>query len=388
MTLTVLALTPLSLEYEAVNRYLNGPRETIFHDQAAYEQGTFAGKYHNYKVVVREPGMKNVDMALATDKAIKRFNPQIVLLIGIAGGVKDVRIGDVLVANKVYGYESGKEDADGFKARPAVESFSGELLARAQVLGRHDNWKKHTADGAPGARIFIGPIAAGDKVVAGVNNPTFQRIKLHYNDTLGLEMEAYGFGTALQYHRLVHGLVIRGISDLCEGKAETDKQNWQAVAAERAAAAGFELLSELDASNFIIPNMDAKTIAREVYNLLFSRPESARDLAEDFSKTPDKAIREIWTRVKYLVTEEVAELAKDLTDAAAKGAVEMKLRKAVEKDEGLGRVLTELVDKGGRSNNSIAVVNSENVLIGNKINVKGDFRVGDGNTKGSTIKKK
>lgn len=249
--MTVLILTPLPLEYDAVSKHLSGERDTIFKDAAAFDIGSFQGKHHHYKVIVREPGMRNIDMALATERAIAEFNPQIVLLIGIAGGVKDVKIGDVLIATKAYGYESGKEDTDRFKSRPAVESFSGELLARAQVLARRNNWRTRCSDGAAEASIFIGPIAAGDKLVAGTNNPTYQRIKEHYNDTLGLEMEAIGFATALQNHRGIHGLAIRGISDLCEGKSETDKQNWQPIAAERAAAVGFELLDMLNAADFI-----------------------------------------------------------------------------------------------------------------------------------------
>lgn len=249
--MTVLILTPLPLEYTAVVKHLTGASETIYKDQAAYEKWEFQGKHHRYTVIVREPGMKNVDMALATEKAVQSFQPQLALLVGIAGGVKDVQIGDVLIAKKVYGYEAGKEDADGFKSRPSMESFSSELLARAQVLSRRGDWKRRTDDGAPDAKVFIGPIAAGDKVVADTNNATFQQIKSHYNDTLGLEMEAIGFAAALQAHRLIHGLAIRGISDLCEGKAETDRHNWQPVAAERAAAFGFELLYELDASAFI-----------------------------------------------------------------------------------------------------------------------------------------
>jgi nucleoside phosphorylase len=262
--MTVLILTPLPLEYDAVSKHLSGERDTIFKDAAAFDIGSYAGKHHTYKVIVREPGMKNIDMALATDRAIVEFNPQIVLLIGIAGGVKDVKIGDVLIATKAYGYESGKEDTDGFKSRPAVESFSGELLARAQVVRRQGNWKKRCDDGATEASIFIGPIAAGDKVVAGTNNPTYQRIKEHYNDTLGLEMEAIGFATALQGHRKIHGLAIRGISDLCEGKSETDKQNWQPIAAERAAAVGFELLDMLNADFIQLDEPVAKTASTTI----------------------------------------------------------------------------------------------------------------------------
>ena len=237
----VLVLTPLPLEYDAVVRHLTA-RKSVIRDAAAYEMGTFSGKHHAYEVIVREPGMKNVDMALATEKAIRQFQPQVVLLIGIAGGVKDVKIGDVVIASSAFNYDSGKETGDGFLARPAEYVFSEELLANAQIVSRNADWKKRTSDGAADSKVVIGPIAAGDKVVAGIDNPTFERIKQNLSHIKALEMESGGFGRSVQSHRNLHALVIRGISDLCAGKAETDKENWQPVAAERAAAVGFEML--------------------------------------------------------------------------------------------------------------------------------------------------
>ena len=244
---TVLILTPLPVEFDAVSRFIEKWESPKVFDGAAYEFGTFTGKIHQYRIVLREPGMKNVDMALATERAIRHFNPQIVLLSGIAGGIKDVSIGDVVVAAKVYGYESGKMDTDGFKARPVAESLSADLLANAQLRKRRDDWKKRVPDTSEKTKVFIAPIAAGEKVVADINNPTWQQIKLHYNDAIALEMEAYGFATALHGHKGVQGLVVRGISDMCEGKTETDKHDWQPVAAGHAAAFLFDILYELEA---------------------------------------------------------------------------------------------------------------------------------------------
>ena len=73
------------------------------------------GKLYHLSTAHSVMAVKNVDMALATEKAIQAFKPQIALLIGIAGGVKDVGIGDLLIAKKAYGYESGKEDVDGYR---------------------------------------------------------------------------------------------------------------------------------------------------------------------------------------------------------------------------------------------------------------------------------
>lgn len=264
---TVLILTPLPVEFDAVIRFVETWEAPDVFEGAAYEFGIFNGKHHPYRIVVREPGMKNVDMALATERAMRHFNPQIVLLTGIAGGIKDVSIGDVVVASKIYGYESGKLDADGFKARPVAESLSADLLANAQIRKRRDDWKKRVPDTSEQAKVFIGPVAAGEKVVADINNATWRQIKLHYNDALALEMEAYGFATALQGHKDVQGLVIRGISDMCEGKSETDQHNWQPVAAAHAAAFLFDILYELNAAGFIKQDNQQPNAATKTQNI-------------------------------------------------------------------------------------------------------------------------
>jgi len=51
-----------------------------------------------------------------------------------------------------------------------------------------------------------------------------------YEDALAVEMEGYGFLRQTHANQQVNALVVRGISDLIEGKDEADKQNWQAIA--------------------------------------------------------------------------------------------------------------------------------------------------------------
>lgn len=248
----VLILTPLPLEYATVSRHLTD-RQSMVKEGAAYEVGRFKGQHHDYTVVLREPGTKNTDMALATERAIQHWSPNIAILCGIAGGIKDVQKGDVAIARSAFNYDSGKESDNGFLPRPVEYHFSEELLAYAQLVQRSDAWKKRCTDGAPQAHIHIASVAAGDKVVAAVENATYERITQFLSHCKFLEMEAAGFGLAIQRHRNLHALVMRGISDLCAGKAELDQEavDWQAVAAERAAGTAFELLWCLDASHFI-----------------------------------------------------------------------------------------------------------------------------------------
>lgn len=256
----VLILTPLPIEIKAVLKFFETTQDPEVRESIAFEKGTFTGKHQPYSIIVCEPGAQNTPMALATEKSIKLFNPHIALLIGIAGGVKDVQPGDVVIAKKAYGYESGKESKDVFWARPSVESFSHFLLANAQLISRRDDWKRR-ATGADRANVVFGPIAAGDKVIVSSQSETYQRLKLHYNDTTALEMEAIGFATAIQNHREVHGLAIRGISDLLDHKSD----EFQAMAAENAAAFAFELLYHLDAKELLRQTPGTATSASNIH---------------------------------------------------------------------------------------------------------------------------
>jgi Phosphorylase superfamily len=92
--------------------------------------------------------------------------------------------------------------------------------------------------------LHVGPIAAGEKVVASQEAPTAEWLKAAYGDTLAVEMEGWGFLEALRIH-IVLGIVIRGISDMLSGKSASDKAGWQTKAADAASAVAFELLSKL-----------------------------------------------------------------------------------------------------------------------------------------------
>lgn len=376
--MTVFILTPIPVEHQAILAHLVSPVEVEVEGNR-YVRGAVKDK-PDLRVVLQLTGPGNTTVALATDKAIRHFQPMVVILAGIAGGVKDVAIGDVAVGTKFYGYESGKETNEGFMIRPAAGSYSPDLVALAQVVARKGHWKKRVKGDTTRSNVIFGPIASGDKVIAAGDGAIARLLKQSYNDTTALEMESNGFGQAMQHHPGIRFMNIRGVSDLLEGKAQTDQDGSREQAAEHMAGFVFELLFELDTSSFIRLDMDVKTIVKEVYGLLF--PDALKEIGTDFAHAANNDIRALWMKVKPLFIKEVEKLAKDPEDVDRQGAVRMKLADELEGNVILQQGIADLVaavKKHSPSEASISIVNSKNVVAGSSINTGGgDFRLGDG----------
>src|SRR5579863_8539044 len=102
-------LTALAVETKAVLRHLEG-----VHSKSVSATDFFVGTFQDWDMAVAEVGPGNPATAAIATRACDHFNPQIALFVGVAGGIKDVKLGDVVVATKAYGYESGRDAKEGF----------------------------------------------------------------------------------------------------------------------------------------------------------------------------------------------------------------------------------------------------------------------------------
>lgn len=378
--MTIVILTPIKAEQDAIAARLTAPAEKMVEGDR-YLSGSFTGIHHTFQLINQLTGSGNETLALAADKAVRRFNPQVVLLAGIAGGVKDVSVGDIVVGTKYYGYESGKVTEDGFAARPEAGYYSQELITLARSVGGSDSWRLQ-AKNAHSAKVVFGPIAAGNKVVAATHSDTYQLLKRAYNDTVALEMEAAGFGQAMRSHPAVRFLNIRSISDLLDGKSTSDAAGSQAWAAGNMAAFVFELLFQLDISQFkIIGNMNIKELSEQIVKMFLplAKLDAVQEISRDFLEASNGSIGELWKKARPLFIEEYEELKKAPEDPDAQADARSRLRRELEGKDELKRELEELLQQAQKESNAsgISIANSKNVIQGSQISVGGDFHLGD-----------
>jgi nucleoside phosphorylase len=232
----VVILTALQVEHEAMVRALG---ECAI--QAWRGRTLHVGKVGNLDVLVFPINSAgNISSAQAATVAMNIWNPVCIFMVGIAGGFHDVehdfRLGDVVVPDRIVGYEQAKVRPEGVEQRYEVVPPDWELLQVARRL-EPGEWALRVAatrpDGQGGRiipRAFFGPVFSGEKVIAdgtaveALRNP-------HWHKALGVEME--GLGVAIAAYRGGPGfLMVRAVSDFANAAKNDD---WHAYAAEAAA---------------------------------------------------------------------------------------------------------------------------------------------------------
>ncbi len=236
-------ITALNLEFDAVCAHLTEITKKSI-GGTIYAVGSFAHQQYRCKVVVALAGMGNAEATLATERAIQNFSPSYAFFVGIAGGLKsDLRLGDVVAADKVYAYEAGKAQRE-FQSRPKAPFVSYAASQMANEVVRSNRWLnriKPSSNDQP--KAFVKPIAAGEKVVDSHESEVFKLIAARFGDAYAVAMEDFGFVVAAHANSTVTFAAVRGISDFAREKSEAEKKNSQVMAAVNAAAFSFEMLA-------------------------------------------------------------------------------------------------------------------------------------------------
>ena len=253
----VLIVTALAVERESVRRHLSDVH-VVRSGTTTGDLGVFESDGTTVSVAVIETGAGNVHASTATSAALRDLGPKTVVVVGVAGGVKDVIIGDVVASRKVYWVESGKVEAEQTegatgrvvaRTRPDFGPVSYRLVQTARGVVANGTWQRRGSAGdakrlnGEQARALVSPLAIVEKVVADGQSTLAITIRQSFSDAVALAMEEFGVLLAVAQHESAASISVRGISDMLDDKSRTDEQGGQDLAAANAAAFAFELLA-------------------------------------------------------------------------------------------------------------------------------------------------
>jgi len=270
----ILVLTALSIERDAVISHLTDVKLEKHPEVGMdYHRGFFTTPSGNIDVVVGRTDQTNINAALETERALQHFKPSYAFYVGVAGGLKDVKVGDIVIGTDVIGYERGKAEDGMFKPRPQFGASSYDLERAANSFAISNSWKTIStvlvdAHFAPEISVFSGTIASGEKVDASYKSDLHKYIKENASHALAIEMEGLGFLTVCRTRPSVRSLLLRGISDLVNDKGKMDGKGSQSYASNNVAAFLFGLISKLDlidVKNEISKSKHLREIACKLY---------------------------------------------------------------------------------------------------------------------------
>jgi nucleoside phosphorylase len=279
----VAVLTIIKEEFDAVQQVLDLKHEidgTSYVSRAAPVDGLFD------VVLCQATERSTIPCATLTMDIIDDFRPEVLLLVGIAGGLMDkdkpslfrrflssvgiavgltekgkgrddVALGDVVIAESVAHTEFMKiTDGRHYLRHIPVDHPSIHLrktlvqaLMRSFKLGEAVMVERPDPSTAP--KILEGQVVCGDKVMGGVEDNMQAQLLEPFDKAIAVDMECIGMARAVCERRTSvwynpRYLVIRGISDMVTGETNSDvRAKWKSYAAHAAAAVANEFIGRL-----------------------------------------------------------------------------------------------------------------------------------------------
>lgn len=257
----VVVLTVLQEEYYSICNRLAEPGLPPGLDSTpnlyAWQSGNvfcqnFQSDYRIAVGMIGRPG--TTESALAAREAVQLWRPRYILFSGIAGGLPypiddDAlpKLGDVVVADMIYGYEYGKIDKKFLLRTNWTYRTDKALLNGAIAYSRSDGWRKSINAKPPAEcypKVISGEISSGNKVIDNPSNSFFKQVLKMWPKIKAVKMEGAGVAGAIEQAQSLGiptgFMMIRGISDLprAEGKDRGTKERdaWKIYASDVAAA--------------------------------------------------------------------------------------------------------------------------------------------------------
>lgn len=211
----------MDIEVESLKRLLQDVRK-----EEISNIEFFCGKIGETETVIAKCGVGKVFAAICAQTMIMHFKPNVIVNIGVAGGLsKTLHIGDIVVADSV-----AQHDMDTTALGDERGLLSEIGLVKISVDNEVLNALKESCRYA-GINYEVGTIASGDEFVSSADKKKF--IKDTFS-AKACEMEGAAIGQVCFVNKVPFG-VLRAISDSANDGANMDFSEFAKAAAEKSA---------------------------------------------------------------------------------------------------------------------------------------------------------
>jgi nucleoside phosphorylase len=223
-------------------------------------------------VVARAPDRGNVASRGVVGKLVEHFQPEVLLVVGIGGGIvrpdgdDHPQLGDVVLADYIHYCEFVKiARGRHLKRYAAYDQPSAPLRMRdAEAVRVEGTWANNLPskpEGTNPPRLWICSLVSGEKIFSDPTDEFQRTVMSEHQDAKAVDMESFGAARALHEARtsvlfdpLL--LVVRGVSDLVledpkvtPGSDNAAQRNlWRHYASKAAAAFAHATVQRIVAS--------------------------------------------------------------------------------------------------------------------------------------------
>lgn len=195
-------------------------------DKEVHHLNYTTGMIHGVEVVLTQSGIGKVNSALATAFMIDRYEPQLIINTGSAGGLKEgLNVGDVLISDTLayhdvdataFGYQRGQVPQMPVEYK-SDEKYVKEILKAAQSVGLHPQ---------------KGMIVSSDSFIASKKD--VETIQMNFPKAGATEMEGTSIAQTC-YVLKTPFVVIRAISDSADEEASVSFDEFIITAGKKSA---------------------------------------------------------------------------------------------------------------------------------------------------------
>lgn len=203
-------------------------------------------------VLAKMPDRSNVPAAEAARDMFEYWRPDVLVLVGISGGLSsgDAGLGDVVVPDYLhYGEFRKLTDASDDLRFAAYDhpnvGLRSDIVEQVAELG---DWVERITGDRPALadderygsdpdrlKVEVGSLVAGEKIMGDPDHPEQQRMFVSFEHAIAVDMESWGVGRTVQHARTQADynprlVIIRGISDIVERPKKSDEQKGDGAA--------------------------------------------------------------------------------------------------------------------------------------------------------------